>query len=231
MPTPGGGRARRRRTPARRAPCGRSSAPERSRARSASIVRGWMLPHFRCDRHARGAVELRPVAAVVVVRHGRRRGSPASARARRPLAGLGQLEVAGRRPGRGSAVGAERQPRHPVRRGATGAAPAVLGPGAGERRVDLVGRRRCRWSPGPGRRRTASRCGTQLDLVLGERLLDRLVAAPPVRAEVGGDVHPVGADLPGHLRAPRVGRVAPHADGTSRPPQRGRRARAARRAR
>ena len=43
-------------------------------------------------------------------------------------------------------------------RGVDRLAPAVLDPGPGERRVDLVRRRRSRSSPGPAPRRTATRC-------------------------------------------------------------------------
>ena len=113
---------------------------------------------------------------------------------RRALARLGQRDAVGERRVGDLHGAVEREPVH-VGGGVDRATPAVLGPGLGERRVDLVGRARAVGDPArrDGVRRARAH---QRDAVLAQRLLDLEVALVAVGAVVGGDVHPGGADLP-----------------------------------
>ena len=90
--------------------------------------------------------------------------------------------------------------------GVGGGAPAVALPGAAERGEHPVGRAVGLGHPagrdGVGRARAHERA-----TVAGERLLDGLVPGPPVRAEVGRDVHLRRVDRGGDPRHD-VGRVA-----------------------
>ena len=206
-----GGRARRRRTPARRAPCGRSSRAGAARPRQVGEHRARVdLAPLEVHRHARGAVDAGPVALARRSRRAGRRGTPASAAAPPPRRPSGRLEPVGqrRRPGCRS-VSSTSQPATPPVGGVDRAAPAVLGPGPRERREDLVRRRRRPWSPGPARRRTASRCAPARCRARPAPARPRSSRRAAVRPEVGGDVHPVGADLPRGQHDP-AHRVAAH---------------------
>ena len=80
------------------------------------------------------------------------------ARARRRLAGLGQLEAAGQRRVAGSRRCSSSDSQLAPGRGVDRVAPAVLEPGPGERREDLVGLAGAVPHPVRARRRTATRC-------------------------------------------------------------------------
>ena len=79
---------------------------------------------------------------------------------------------------------------------------AVVQPGPVERAEDLERSRRTCCSSVPGRDRVRGPGRGPAPARLGQGLGDPLVTAPPVRAEVGGDVDPGGVDLPARPAAP-----------------------------
>ena len=165
------------------------------------------LAPLEVHRHVRGGVEVGPVAlAVVVLELLAPVLPPASSGGL--LAGRRQAEVVGERLV-GHAVGVGDEPAHRTQV-AGRFAPAVLLPGAAERREDLV--RRPVALGHPARRHGVRRPGAdELDVVLRQGRVDALVASAAVRTEVRGDVHPVGPDLA--RRADDLGHRVAGADG------------------
>ena len=181
----------------------------RSRARSASIVRGWISPHFRCDRHPRGAVESPGRSrSVVVGRDPVVEEVPPPAQRRR-LAGLGQVDAVGQRRVGDLGGVVELEPAGPGR-GVDRAAPAVVGPGPRERREDAVGLTRAAGHPARARRRTASRCGPGRSPCSARACSTAASRRLAVGPEVGRDVDPLGADRPRGQHHPAYGVAADH---------------------
>ena len=161
----------------------------RSRARSASIVRGMDLAPLQVDRHVRGAVDARPVAVGVVV------GDPVveevappaeRPRPRPPRA----ASIPSGSAGSGISVVSSSSSQRGPGRGVDRAAPAVVGPGPRERREDagtgspepLVTR--------PGATAYGEPVRTSSMPCSASASLDRCVAAAAVGAVVGRDVDP-----------------------------------------
>ena len=155
-------------------------------------------------RQPRGRVEVGSVAFLVVCRQ------PVVEEALPPLqrGGLAGLERRGlRAPGEGVAAHVVAQPRDALGALGRGGAP-VLVPGLRERREDLVGRAGLvdDATRPHGIRRAG---GDELAPVVGEGLLDGLVAAPAVGSRLSRDVHLLGADLLRELRDDVDGVAAP----------------------
>ena len=203
-----GGAARRRRTPARRAPCGRWRRPSTAGrpGRPASCAGGsrpsagrWTSRWRRRGQDGPGRRRSR--------RSGRSRKSAQAVRAA-PSPAVGRASPSGRSTCGTSSPG-EGVPARPRRRPG-GPPPAVVGPGLLEGRVDLV--RRAVRLQHPARRdgvrrpqpleRHAARSA--------RRLLDPFVALAAVGAEVGGDVHGGRAGLCDHCRDDLDGVARPH---------------------